>query len=164
MVKGRTIFVLLLFAPIARSRACVAPTECLLTAGQVKEATASDEEYGRWVGSTLGLCLIRDCRILLGTLQEVAGPEPSPDYVERRKQYYSKVVITVDEWVRREPEDWTQTIRLDRVPMEMTRFYGTEFPGAVWSGVKLQVGSRLLIACYTDTAAAGARLNRINRY
>src|SRR5262249_43518805 len=69
----------------------------------------------------------------------------------------------VDEWLYQEPEHWTQRLRLDNVPMAMTRNYGTEFQGAVWSGVKMQVGTRLLISFKPDTPPDG-ELHRISRY
>src|SRR5262249_18772223 len=70
--------------------------------------------------------------------------------------------IAVDEWLYREPQHWTQRLRLDNAPMLMTRAFGTEFQGAVWSGVKMQVGTRLLIAFEPDTPPDVA-LNPISR-
>src|SRR5262249_5980476 len=128
MIRKAVAIVLLLFAPTVNllpSGACLGNR---LPGGQfTMEGTASDEDYGRWVGLTLGLCLVRNYSICVGTVQQIVGPEPSADYVERRKQCYSKVVIAVDEWLYREPQHWTQRLRLDNAPMLMTRAFGTEF-------------------------------------
>ena len=164
MIGRPVVIVLLLFAPAVRCLPSGASIGHLPSCGRfITEGSASDEGYGRWVGMKLGLCLIRDCSICVGTLQQVLGPEPSSDSAERRKQYYSKVVIAVDEWLYRKPEHWTQRLQLDNVPMAMTRYFGTEFQGERWSGVKVQIGTRLLIAFYPDTLPDGA-LRRITRY
>jgi hypothetical protein len=121
--------------------------------------------YDSWVGWTLGGCLIGDCSVFIGTVQELSAPDSQHTESEGPKSlFYSQVRITVDEWLYGEPQQSRSVLRLDRVPFVRGPVINSESPENRWKDVELRVGSKLLIAFDPTKAKSRAPLKEIDRY
>lgn len=121
--------------------------------------------YDSWVGWTLGGCLLGNCSVFIGTVQELSGPNQQHTAAEEpRSLFYSKVRVSVDEWLYGEPEQSRPLLKLDRVPFIRGPVVHSESPESRWKDVELRVGSKLLIAFDPTKTKSREPLKEIDRY
>ena len=128
-------------------------------------APEQQKNYGAWLGFTMSRVLLKDSRAFIGRLEEVVAPEEQhPQAVDRRKLYYPRLTVAVEDWLYGDHQHYADTLKLEHVPVVRGLLYGSEHPGAVWRDVELNVGSRLLIFFYPKSSPSNETQETIDEY
>lgn len=132
----------------------------------VAEGMPSNQDtfYESQIGWHLARCLLRDCSIFIGTVEEIIEPKAQPGEVGAKNSSYVEVGVRVDQWLYGKPVDWKPQLRLEHVPAALSRANGKVLRGEVWKDVRLQVGGRILIAFDPPKGEKPGPLERVSRY
>jgi hypothetical protein len=124
-----------------------------------------ERNYGAWVGSYLARGFLRNCGAFIGSVQDVVDPdEQQARGVDRRSLSYTKVTVVVEEWLYGDRRHYADVLQLEQVPVVRGLVYGSEYRGAVWRDVQIEVGTRLLLLFYPKASQDAEMQTSIDRY
>jgi hypothetical protein len=168
MIKEKMAIVMCLLLAVIFSGPVVVTTGNALELGkrdQNNDFSAQDANYDSKVGWYLARSLIGGSSIFIGTIQDVAGPKLQPKLAEPTNPSFSRISVTVDEWLFGEPVQWKPQILLDRVPIVIRQGKSLAHRDEAWKNVNLEVGKQLLIAFFPPKSLEKTEaLDKVDRY